>query len=88
MRASINISLPAPLKQWVENQTAAEGFSTASEYIRHLLREEQKRQARAGIEARLVDILSSGEQPADMTAERWEAIRKAVFEDERSEPKA
>ncbi len=88
MRASINISLPAPLKRWVEDQTAAEGYSTASEYIRHLLREEQKRQARARIETRLLDILNSGERPAEMTAERWEAIRKAVFEDEGSEPQA
>ena len=41
MRTSMNISLPAPLKDWIEQQVAAGGYSTASEYVREVLRRQQ-----------------------------------------------
>ena len=36
---SMNISLPEPLKQFVDGQIAAGRYSSASEYIRELIRE-------------------------------------------------
>jgi antitoxin ParD1/3/4 len=38
MRTSMNISLPGPLKEWIEEQVASGGYSTASEYVREVLR--------------------------------------------------
>ncbi len=38
---TINISLPEPMRLFIEEQSALENFTT-SEYIRHLIREEQE----------------------------------------------
>jgi Arc/MetJ-type ribon-helix-helix transcriptional regulator len=44
MRTALNISLPEATRSWVEEQVRKHGYGTVSEYIRQLLREEQKRQ--------------------------------------------
>jgi antitoxin ParD1/3/4 len=36
---SMNISLPEPLKEFVDGQIASGRYSSASEYVRELLRE-------------------------------------------------
>lgn len=71
MRESINISLPEPLKEWVQQQVTARGYATVSEFVRHLLREEQRRQ----IDDNLHAALDSGEA-TPMTAHDWERIRR------------
>jgi antitoxin ParD1/3/4 len=40
---SVNISLPEPLKQYVEGQVAAGDWGTPSEYIRELIRQDKER---------------------------------------------
>lgn len=40
---TMNISLPDSLKEFVEEQVAARGYSTSSEYVRELIRREQDR---------------------------------------------
>jgi antitoxin ParD1/3/4 len=75
MRASINISLPQPLKEWLAEQVTEGGFSTASEYVRQLLRAEQQRQLREHIDAKLHQALDSGEA-TPMTKADWEDIRR------------
>jgi len=57
---SMNISLPEELKQYVEGQTKA-GYSTPSEYVRELIREDQKRRAQQRVEELLLEGLNSGE---------------------------
>ncbi|KPF72462.1 hypothetical protein IP88_09895 [alpha proteobacterium AAP81b] len=44
--ATVNVSLPDPLRDYVEARAAAGSYST-SEYIRHLIREDQARHAEA-----------------------------------------
>ena len=39
---TLNISMPEPMRQYVEQQAAAGDF-TASEYVRHLIRSDQER---------------------------------------------
>ncbi len=39
---TMNISMPEPMREFVEMQ-AAQGNYSASEYVRHLIREEQQR---------------------------------------------
>ena len=58
MRTTMNISLPAPLKQWVETQVSQKGYSTASEFVRDVLRREE---ARGRIDERLIAAIQSGE---------------------------
>ena len=60
---SMNISLPEELKQYVEAQTNA-GYSTPSEYVRELIRHDQKRRARERLEQLLLEGLNSGEPVA------------------------
>lgn len=52
--ATMNVSLPEPLKAWVEERVKSGQFANASDYIRDLIRRDQdKREAliRALIEA-------------------------------------
>lgn len=76
MRTSLNISLPAPLKLWIEQQVDRRGYSTASEFVRDVLRREQQQAARAAIDAQLIEAIDSGES-TPMTAQDWKRIRAA-----------
>jgi antitoxin ParD1/3/4 len=42
--STVNISLPETLKSFVDQQVAARGFGTSSEYVRELIRKDQDRQ--------------------------------------------
>lgn len=42
--ATMNISLPDRLKQWVEEQVATGRFANASDYVRDLIRREEERE--------------------------------------------
>jgi antitoxin ParD1/3/4 len=76
---SLNISLPQNLKDFVESQAEAGGFSTPSEYIRALIRDDQKRRAEEKLETLLLEGLNSGE-PIEITPEYWERKRAHLIE--------
>lgn len=76
---SLNISLPESMRTYIDQQIALLGYSTASEYIRDLIRQDQKRQAKQQLETLLLEGLESGE-PTNMTEQDWLDIRKAVAE--------
>jgi antitoxin ParD1/3/4 len=71
----MNISLPQPLKEWVEAQVAAGSYGTTSEYFRQLLRAEQQRQVREQIDDTLHAAMDSGES-TPMTRKDWDRIRR------------
>jgi antitoxin ParD1/3/4 len=73
----MNISLPDPLKQFIEEQVSAGGYSSTSEYMRELVRADQKRKARQELEEILLTALRSGE-PTDVTPEMWEELRTKI----------
>jgi antitoxin ParD1/3/4 len=73
---SMNISLPDPMKQFVERQIAQGRYSSASEYVRELIRADEKFKAETQLEARLLEGLNSAE--SEMTPEDWQAIRSAA----------
>jgi antitoxin ParD1/3/4 len=50
---SLNISLPQPLRDYIEQQARQGGYSTPSEYMRELIREDRKRKARERLESLL-----------------------------------
>lgn len=75
--ASLNISLPQTLKDYVEDQVRDSGYSTPSEYVRELLRQDQHRRAEQKLEALLLEGLNSGD-PIKITPEYWESKRKQL----------
>jgi antitoxin ParD1/3/4 len=74
---SMNISLPEPLKQFVDGQILTGRYSSASEYVRELIRADEKRKAEELLEAKLLDGLNSTESP--LTPADWTAIRKEAL---------
>ena len=74
---SMNISLPDPLKQFVGGQISTGRYNTASEYVRELIRADEKRKAEAQLEAKLLEGLNSAE--SELTAADWSAIRKEAL---------
>jgi len=55
---SLNISLPDPLKAYVEDRVASGDFGTPSEFVRNLIRQD-KEQRRSRLEMELLDALQS-----------------------------
>ncbi|WP_294533777.1 type II toxin-antitoxin system ParD family antitoxin [uncultured Rhodoblastus sp.] len=68
--ATMNVSLPDPMKAWVERQAESGLYGNASDYIRDLIRKDQERkEALAVLQAAITEGLASGEpQPFDATA--------------------
>jgi antitoxin ParD1/3/4 len=67
----MNISLPDAMRAFVEQKVASGGYSTASEYIRELVRADQKRAAQERLEALLLEGLNSGD-PIEISDAWWE----------------
>jgi antitoxin ParD1/3/4 len=44
--ATMNVSLPDPMKDWVEAQARTGRYSNASDYVRDLIRRDQERAAK------------------------------------------
>lgn len=60
--ATMNVSLPDQMKDWVESRTNDGRFSNASDYVRHLIRKDQERQnAIAAFQAEITAGIASGE---------------------------
>ena len=57
--ATMNVSLPDPMKDWVEDQMKDGRFANTSDYVRHLIRRDQER---AEAIARLQAALDEGER--------------------------
>ncbi|MCZ8087375.1 MAG: type II toxin-antitoxin system ParD family antitoxin [Brevundimonas sp.] len=53
--ATMNISLPAQLKAWVESRSADGRYANASDYVRDLIRRDQERAEKIAHMQRLVD---------------------------------
>jgi len=74
---TMNIALPENMKQFVQQQVAQGGYSSVSEYIRGLIRSDQKEKARATLEVEILQGLTSGDSSA-MTDDDWREIRAAI----------
>ena len=76
--AVVNISLPEPMKQYVEERATEGGYGTTSEFFRDLIREDQRRRAQERVEALLLQGLES---PTTLwSREDTDHIKKAVRE--------
>ena len=55
--ATMNVSLPDKMKQWVEEQVATGRYGNSSDYVRDLVRRDQER---AEARASLYELLDEG----------------------------
>jgi antitoxin ParD1/3/4 len=83
---SLNISLPETLKKYVEQQTEQGGYSTPSEYVRQLLREDQKRRAEEKLENLLLAGLKSG-KGVEVNEEYWQKLRQRILDRQEKRPR-
>ena len=62
--ATMNISLPDPMKAWVEAQAETGKYSNSSDYVRDLIRRDQARAEKiAAMQAKITEGLNSGVSP-------------------------
>ncbi len=76
---TMNIALPDSMKHFVQERVTAGGYSSVSEYIRELIRADQKRSAQERIDALLLEGLASG-KPVAVTPEYWEEKKRRLRE--------
>ncbi len=74
---TMNIALPEAMKQFVQTQVERGGYSSVSEYIRDLIRTDQKEKAREALEVEILKGLDSGAS-TPMSSEDWAEIRSEV----------
>jgi antitoxin ParD1/3/4 len=74
---TLNISLPDAMKSFVEEQVHKGMYASASDYIRALVRADQKRQAEQELEARLLAALESNDY-REASPEVFERLRARV----------
>lgn len=87
---TMNISLPDQLKDFVDTQVRSGSYSSVSEYVRELIRADEKRRAPERLEALLLEGMQSGD-PTEMTRQHWDEIRAEAmrqFEARRSQKSA
>ena len=60
--ASMNISLPEQMREWVQAQIEAGKYASSSDYIRDLIRQDQERRDKiAALQRAIEEGLESGE---------------------------
>ena len=74
---TMNISLPDPLKDFVDHQIAEGRYSSVSEYIRELIRDDEKHRAEERLEMLLLEGLDREE--SELTKQDFEDIRKEAL---------
>jgi antitoxin ParD1/3/4 len=77
--ATLNISLPEGMKVFVEDQVRKEeSYTSASDYVRALIREDQKRKAEEKLEVLLLEGLDSGD-PIEAKAAWWKKKKEELL---------
>jgi antitoxin ParD1/3/4 len=76
---TMNIALPESMKHYVQERVSEGGYSSVSEYVRELIRIDQKRKVEERIDALLLEGLDSGE-PIPVTKDYWEEKKRKLTE--------
>ena len=74
---TMNIALPESMKHFVQERVIEGGYSSVSEYVRELIRADQKREVSERIDALLLEGLDSG-PPISVTPEYWEEKKRRL----------
>jgi antitoxin ParD1/3/4 len=76
---TMNIALSESMKHFVQERVTEGGYSSVSEYVRELIRADQKRRGEERIDALLLEGLDSG-QPIPVTPKYWEEKKRRLTE--------
>ena len=76
---TMNIALPESMKHFVQERVTAGGYSSVSEYVRELIRADQKRKVEERIDTLLLEGVESG-QPIPVTEEYWDEKKRKLTE--------
>ena len=76
---TLNISLPDSMRTFIDEQIAQGGYSTASEYIRDLIRQAQKQAAQEKLDSLLIEGLESGKS-IEVTDKWWQEKQQRLIE--------
>ncbi len=79
-RTSLNLSLPPKLRQWVDAQVATGRYGNASEYVRDLIRRDQRREAERVLEELLIQGLEPDASHWDDERPDFQQIAKLLQE--------
>ncbi len=74
---TMNISLPDNLKGFVDTQVQTGGYSTSSEYVRELIREDQKKKIAYRLSFLLLEGMESG-KPLIINKDYWSEKRRLL----------
>ena len=79
----MNISLPDPMREWVETKTKSGQYSNNSDYVRDLIRKDQERGNKIkALQAAIDQGLASGSAgPLDMNKVKQKAKQQAGLKD-------
>lgn len=76
--ATMNVSLPDLMKDWVETRTDSGRYSNSSDYIRDLIRKDQEKAEKiANLQALITEGIESGESNMTMD-EIWDEARAQI----------
>jgi antitoxin ParD1/3/4 len=79
---TMNISLPEQLKEYVEAQVSSGKYTSASEYMRELVRIDLRTRERERIELAVLAGVNSGDL-IEMTPQAWNKLREDLVGAER-----
>jgi antitoxin ParD1/3/4 len=74
-RTTMNISVPPRLRDWIRRRVREGGFGTASEFVRHVLREAWVEEEGGELERQILEGIRSGPS-TPMTKKNWADIRR------------
>ena len=78
--ATMNVSLPDKMKQWVEEQVATGRYGNSSDYVRDLVRRDQERaQARASLYKLLDEGFEGGFSEEQSAEDIFEEARREML---------
>jgi antitoxin ParD1/3/4 len=72
---TLTISLPESLKEFIEREVETKGYGNVSEYIRGLLRDAQKKESDARLEALLLEGLAPPDQDIPLSRQFWVELK-------------
>lgn len=75
---TMNISLPDSMRVFVEETLANDGYGSASEYVRDLIRADQKRRNEKRLETVLLERLRSGDDETFTMDNVRDVLRKRI----------
>lgn len=84
-RTTMNVSLPEPMRAWVESRVKTGDYANASDYVRDLIRHDQAQEkdavdeeAMAAIRQGIADLKAGRTKPAEDVFSRLEARLRAL----------